>query len=77
MKIQKNETLSLSLKIKSSFADSLSASLTTEALFENKDGMIIINESANSFVDLRARWNTIMRGLIASERVLETVEKEG
>ena len=77
MKIQKNETLSLSLKIKSSFADSLSASLTTEALFENKDGMIIINESANSFVDLRARWNTIMRGLIASERVLETVGKEG
>jgi len=77
MKIQKNETLSLSLKIKSSFADSLSASLTTEALFENKDGIIIINESANSFVDLRARWNTIMRGLIASERVLETVEKEG
>ena len=77
MKIQKNETLSLSLKIKSSFADSLSASLITEALFENKDGIIIINESANSFVDLRARWNTIMRGLIASERVLETVEKEG
>ena len=65
MKIQKNETLSLSLRIKSSFADSLSASLTTEALFENKDGIIIINESANSFVDLRARWNTIMRGLIA------------
>tara|TARA_B100001559_G_scaffold318332_1_gene325313 strand:+ start:1850 stop:2083 length:234 start_codon:yes stop_codon:yes gene_type:complete len=77
MKIQKNETLSLSLRIKSSFADSLSASLTTEALFEKKDGIIIINESANSFVDLRARWNTIMRGLIASERVLETVEKEG
>jgi tRNA threonylcarbamoyladenosine modification (KEOPS) complex Pcc1 subunit len=77
MKIQKNETLSLSLRIKSSFADSLSASLTTEALFENKDGIIIINESANSFVDLRARWNTIMRGLIASEQVLETVEREG
>ncbi|MFL2957371.1 MAG: hypothetical protein ACJZ4Z_01085 [Candidatus Thalassarchaeaceae archaeon] len=77
MKIQKNETLSLSLKIKSSFADSLSASLTTEALFENKDGIIIINESANSFVELRARWNTIMRGLIASELVLETVEQEG
>ena len=77
MKIQKNETLSLSLKIKSSFADSLSASLTTEALFENKDGIIIINESANSFVELRARWNTIMRGLIASELVLETIEQEG
>jgi len=77
MKIQKNETLSLSLKIKSSFADSLSASLTTEAFFERKDGVIIINEYANSFVDLRARWNTIMRGLIASEQVLEVVEKEG
>ena len=75
MKIQKNETLSLSLTIKSSHANSMSASLTTEARFTFKNSILTINENADSFVDLRARWNTIMRGLIASEQVLEAVEE--
>ncbi|MFL2963718.1 MAG: hypothetical protein ACJZ46_05735 [Candidatus Thalassarchaeaceae archaeon] len=76
MKIQKNEIISLSLRIKSSFASSLSASLSTEAIFDYKSGILTIDENANSFVDLRARWNTIMRGLIASEQILEAVDKE-
>tara|TARA_B100001250_G_scaffold175738_1_gene151105 strand:+ start:7684 stop:7917 length:234 start_codon:yes stop_codon:yes gene_type:complete len=75
MKIQKNEIISLSLRIKSSFASSLSASLSTEAIFDYKSGILTIDENANSFVDLRARWNTIMRGLIASEQILEAVDK--
>tara|TARA_B100001142_G_scaffold62181_2_gene61282 strand:- start:590 stop:820 length:231 start_codon:yes stop_codon:yes gene_type:complete len=75
MKIQKNETLSLSLIIESSNVKSLSASLSTEANFSLTNGILTINENANSFVDLRARWNTIMRGLIASEQVLEIVEE--
>ncbi|MBU04074.1 MAG: hypothetical protein CMA58_03740 [Euryarchaeota archaeon] len=76
MKIQKNEIISLSLRIKSSFASSLSASLSTEAIFDYKSGILTIDENANSFVDLRARWNTIMRGLIASEQILKAVDKE-
>lgn len=75
MKIQKNETLSLILIIKSSNVKSLSASLSTEANFSLSNDILTINENANSFVDLRARWNTIMRGLIASEQVLEIVEE--
>ena len=75
MKIQKNEALSLSLIIESSNVKSLSASLSTEANFSLTNGILTINENANSFVDLRARWNTIMRGLIASEQVLEAVEE--
>ncbi len=75
MKIQKNETLSISLIIESSNVKSLSASLSTEANFSLTNGILTINENANSFVDLRARWNTIMRGLIASEQVLEIVEE--
>lgn len=75
MKIQKNEALSLSLIIKSSNVKSLSASLSTEANFSLSNDILTINENANSFVDLRARWNTIMRGLIASEQVLEIVEE--
>ena len=75
MKIQKNEALSLSLIIESSNVKSLSASLSTEANFSLTNGILTINENANSFVDLRARWNTIMRGLIASEQVLEIVQE--
>ena len=75
MKIQKNEALSLSLIIESSNVKSLSASLSTEANFSLSNDILTINENANSFVDLRARWNTIMRGLIASEQVLEIVEE--
>ena len=75
MKIQKNEALSLSLIIESSNVKSLSASLSTEANFSLSNDILTINENANSFVDLRARWNTIMRGLIASEQVLEIVQE--
>jgi tRNA threonylcarbamoyladenosine modification (KEOPS) complex Pcc1 subunit len=44
--------------------------------FKVEANQIIIVENATSFVDLRARWNTIMRGLIASEHVLKSVEDE-
>jgi tRNA threonylcarbamoyladenosine modification (KEOPS) complex Pcc1 subunit len=78
MKNQKNEILSLNLKIISSNAKPLSASIATEASFKfNNNNIINIHETAESFVDLRARWNTIMRGLIVSKQVLETVKKEG
>ena len=34
------------------------------------NGTLEVIENAGSLVDLRARWNTLMRGLIASELVL-------
>tara|TARA_B100000029_G_scaffold160658_1_gene156512 strand:- start:20441 stop:20632 length:192 start_codon:yes stop_codon:yes gene_type:complete len=53
-------------------APALAASLTTEASFSLVDDTTLsVEESADSLVDLRARWNTLMRGLIASEHVLE------
>lgn len=68
--------MSLSLKIISDYNDSFAASLTTEASYIVEGTHIVINENAHSFVDLRARWNTIMRGLIVSEQVLRSVEEE-
>jgi tRNA threonylcarbamoyladenosine modification (KEOPS) complex Pcc1 subunit len=71
---KKNDCLSLTLRISSDKNDSYSASLTTEAEFKVETNQLIIVEKASSFIDLRARWNTIMRGLIASEHVLKSVE---
>ncbi len=51
-------------------AEALAAALTTEADFSITDNTLEVIESAGSLVDLRARWNTLMRGLIASELVL-------
>ena len=51
-------------------AEALAAALTTEADFSITDGILEVLESAGTLVDLRARWNTLMRGLIASELVL-------
>ena len=73
---KKNDCLSLTLRISSDNNESYSASLTTEAEFKVEANQIIIVENATSFVDLRARWNTIMRGLIASKHVLKSVEDE-
>ena len=71
---RKNESSRLIIKFPHSDADALAASLVTEANFSNHDGAIIINETADSMVDLRARWNTLMRGLIACEQALDITE---
>jgi hypothetical protein len=62
------------LKLTHKNADALAASLTTEAEFSDIEGTIEVTERAASMVDLRARWNTLMRGLIASEQVLGITE---
>ncbi|MFL2498917.1 MAG: hypothetical protein ACJ0HF_03845 [Candidatus Thalassarchaeum sp.] len=50
--------------------------MTTEASFHLADNTTLqVDEAAESIVDLRARWNTLMRGLIASERVLDLGEE--
>ncbi len=74
--LKKNNRLSLSIKIVSKLNDSYSASITTEAEFNKNKNRLLIEEKAPSFVDLRARWNTIMRGLIASDQVLISVNNE-
>tara|TARA_A100001037_G_scaffold58193_2_gene50356 strand:- start:28968 stop:29240 length:273 start_codon:yes stop_codon:yes gene_type:complete len=69
---RKSESARLNLRVKHNQAPALAASLTTEASFDltGDDSILLVEEAANSIVDLRARWNTLMRGLIASEHVL-------
>lgn len=69
---RKSESSRLILHLNHTKAPALAASLTTEASFNLIDDTTLsVEESASSLVDLRARWNTLMRGLIASEHVLE------
>ena len=72
---RKSASSRLVLKLTHSDADALAASLVTEADFRNLDGTIEIIEAADSMVDLRARWNTLMRGLIACEQALDITEE--
>ena len=69
---RKSKPSRLVLKLTHSDADALAASLVTEADFSNQEGTIEIDEAADSMIDLRARWNTLMRGLIACEQALES-----
>ena len=78
MKEQKrNDSVSLKLTLEHSDTRSLSSSLVTEAHFVTEDEKISISFQSDSFNDTRARWNSIMRALIASDRSLEATRGEG
>ena len=68
---KRNEPILLVLSVVHSQAEALSAALVTEADHTHDNEKIRISLYSNSFNDLRARWNTLMRGLIASEQSLE------
>ena len=77
MKEQKrNDSVSLKLTLEYSDARSLSSSLVTEAQFVSKDGEISISLHSDSFNETRARWNSIMRALIASDSSLKATRGE-
>ena len=72
MKEQKrNDSVSLKLTLEHSDTRSLSSSLVTEANFVTEDEKISLSFQSDSFNDTRARWNSIMRALIASDRSLD------
>ena len=72
--MKKRESLNLSLRVTSKYANSLFAALTTEAEVSLSQDMIIVEESEPLFVDMRARWNTLMRGLAAAHDALKSVD---
>ena len=77
MKEQKrNDSVSLKLTLEHSDTRSLSSSLVTEAHFVTEDEKISISFQSDSFNDTRARWNSIMRALIASDRSLKATRGE-
>ena len=77
MKEQKrNNSVLLKLTLEHSDTRSLSSSLVTEAQFVSKDGENTISLHSDSFNDARARWNSIMRALIASDSSLKATRGE-
>ena len=72
MKEQKrNDSVSLKLTLEHSDTRSISSSLVTEAHLVTEDEKISVSFQSESFNDTRARWNSIMRALIASDRSLD------
>ncbi len=77
MKEQKrNDSVLLKLTFEHTDTLSLSSSLVTEAEFVREDGEISVSLQSDSFNDTRARWNSIMRALIASDRSLKATRGE-
>ena len=73
---KRNDPVSLKLTLEHRDARSLSSSLVTETRFESDDGEISVYLESHSFNDIRARWNSIMRALIASDKSLEATRGE-
>ena len=71
---KKSDSIQLSLTITSSYASSLEAALATEAEVTRTDDCITVDEVEPVFVDMRARWNTVMRGLSAAYDALKAVD---
>ena len=71
---KKSEAIQLILKVKSRFAEALEASLITEAEVSRDTDTIVVQESEAVFVDMRARWNTVMRGLAAADEALKALD---
>jgi len=71
---KRNDPVSLELLLEHSDSGPLSSSLITEADFSHTGNEISLILKANSFSDIRARWNSIMRALIASEQSLEATD---
>ena len=68
--MKKNDSSHFEIRFTHPAARALAASLVTECNFTCHGDSITVSEKAESIVDLRARWNSLMRGLIASEHAL-------
>ncbi|PDH24832.1 MAG: hypothetical protein CND84_03130 [Marine Group II euryarchaeote MED-G35] len=67
---KRNDSVSLELLLEHSDSGPLSSSLITETEFTHDGDEISVILEANTFSDIRAIWNSIMRALIASEQSL-------
>ena len=74
--MKKNESSQFEITFSHIDAQALAASLVTECNFICNGNSITVSEKAESVVDLRARWNSLMRGLIASEHTLSATGED-
>ena len=72
---RKNEDkISIDLDFPDAEAEHIASGLRTESEFTELNGIISISISATNFSDLRAIWNSTMRGLVASEQALNAIK---
>ena len=72
--MKKSDSLKITLRINSSYASSLEAALSTEAEVSRSEDCITVEEREPVFVDMRARGNTVLRGLSAAYDALKAVD---
>ena len=64
----------LTIKVASTDLDALCSSLSTEPFPCTVDaGRVYVKIESISTVDIRARWNTVMRALIGADEALQTI----
>ena len=67
----KSNSRAITVHIFSNLSDSLRDSLATEPFdAKSSDNILTCSIIASATVDIRARWNTMMRSLIGSEEAL-------
>ena len=67
----KSNSRAITVHIFSNLSDALRDSLATEPFdAKSSDNILTCSIIANATVDIRARWNTMMRSLIGSEEAL-------
>ncbi len=68
--LKKNEIISITLSLHHDDAESLCASLKTEVKHNYSENSLTLELTSDNFSELRGKWNSIMRVLIASEETL-------
>lgn len=67
---KKNSSIGLEIQFEHPMAHSLAAAIVTEAEHASDGDSLAVFLESESFVDLRAMWNSVMRALIASDESL-------
>ena len=72
---KKSEPVSLVLRVKHEKAEALAAAMITEANVTRDGEIVTISENSETFVDMRARWNSVLRGISAADEALNSIQQ--
>ncbi|MFL2956595.1 MAG: hypothetical protein CND29_01190 [Marine Group II euryarchaeote MED-G36] len=72
---KKSEPVSLVLRVKHAKAEALAAAMITEANVTRDGEIVTISENSETFVDMRARWNSVLRGISAADEALNSIQQ--
>ena len=72
---KKSESVTLVLRVKHAKAEALAAAMITEANVTRDGEIVTISEKSETFVDMRARWNSVLRGISAADEALNSIQQ--